>query len=92
MSWLPGVYFHGILACLNMCISVSICVFCFFFGSFSDICLFVLSHSDLFYSVFYNYYSLDYCSLRRHREGVNLDGSRDGEDPSGDVGGKMQSE
>lgn len=88
MSSFPGMCFHGVLACMNMCISASICVFCFFSGSFSSICLFVLSHSDLFYSVLYNYYSLQYCSLRRHREGVNLDGRRDGEDPTGVVGGE----
>lgn len=88
ISWFPGMCFHGVLACINMCISATICVFCFFFGSFSGICLFVLSHSDLFYSVLYNYYSLQYCHLRRHREGVNLDGRRDGEDPTGVVGGE----
>lgn len=56
---------HGSQVCVFMeFLHVRICVVCFFFGSFSGICLFVLSHSDLFYSVLYNYYSLEYSSLR----------------------------
>lgn len=61
----PSHVCHGSQVCVFMgFLHVRICVVCFFFGSFSGICLFVLSHSDLFYSVLYNYYSLEYCSLR----------------------------
>lgn len=80
-------------SCVCKCVFLCLCVLflALFLCLFSSVCFVLLPCVCfcvflLYYILFYNYYSLDaFCFIRKDREIVDLDGSRDGEE-LGEVG------